>query len=76
MFDILLLAMPFLCLISAFVFVFFSNPSQLSEEEENFIAKLGKLYQSVKKPVAAKDETHIPIAEMYVHPMRGVRAAS
>lgn len=65
-----------LLILSAIIFIFFIKPSQLSVEENNFIEKLGRQYLSIKTPVAAKDETHVPIAEMYILPCRGIRAAS
>ena len=76
MFDILLLAAPFVLLIAGIVFVLFSNPSQLSREEEGFVEKLKEYYLSVKTPIKAEDEKHVAICEMYIYPVRGIRAGS
>ena len=45
-----------------------------SKEEEFVLQKLASLYKTVKKPIEAKDEKNIQITEMWVYPVRQIRA--
>ena len=36
--------------------------------------KLKKYYLSVSKPIACQDERSVPIKNLFVHPIRGIRA--
>jgi hypothetical protein len=36
--------------------------------------KLASLYDTVKTPVASQDEQSVAITELYVHPIRSIRA--
>ena len=74
MLDIMLFAFPTVLLVVALIIVIFSDSSLLSSTEREFLDRLKKLYESVKNPITKWDEKRIPICEMYVYPVRGIRA--
>ena len=52
------------------------RPLPKKNEDIIFILALRKRYKSAKKPIHSSDEKLIPISEMYVYPIRGMRAGS
>ena len=74
MLDILIFIFPTVLLVVAFIIVIFSDSSLLSQSERELVTKLNKLYKSVQEPVTKWEEKAVPICEMWVYPVRGIRA--
>ena len=62
-----------LCL-AALAYGIFVHPHLLSKEDKVAMQRLLDRYDTVKQPLHAKDEKEVKIVEMYVYPIRSIRA--
>ena len=61
-------------LICGYVYFKYFVPKPKTDEDRIFVGSVRKRYKSVKESLNASEEKRVPISEMYVYPIRGIRA--
>jgi high-affinity Fe2+/Pb2+ permease len=72
--NFFLIVYAVIVIVAVAIFFFAEKKTKNNEAKVFMFNKIKKYYLSVFKPISLQDEKSVPIKNLFVHPIRGIRA--